>query len=552
MVKNDLEKAVAEVLTALGVNDPKVIIEFSGDPAHGEYTTNAALMYKGSQNPKEFAGELKQKLEDKSLAFIEKIEVAGAGFINFFLKSEIFLKNLENITGNYGKNSVLAGKKIIIEYTDPNPFKEFHIGHLMPNTIGESLSRLIEFSGAETKRANYQGDVGIHVAKTIWSIIHSEMHTEGATLGEFGKAYAFGNDAYENNEKAKQEIIEINKKIYDRSDARINELYDEGRKVSLAYFETMYQKLGTKFDYYFFESEVADFGKKTVLEHTPGVFDESDGAIVYKGQKAGLHTRVFINSQGLPTYEAKELGLAKIKHEKFPYDLSVVVTGNEINAYFKVLLSAMKEIFSELFEKTKHISHGMLRLPTGKMSSRTGDIITAEAVLVQIAEKLSEKIPAEEGQLLNDVSVAAIKYSILKQEIGKDIIFDFDKSISFTGDSGPYLQYTHARCASLLEKGSTEGVFPQTGEGITETRLIERLLLQFPEVVERAVREHRPHYVATYLHTLASEFNSFYGNVAIVNKNDTHSPYKLFVTQAVKQTLANGLYLLGITAPAKM
>jgi arginyl-tRNA synthetase len=380
------------------------------------------------------------------------------------------------------------------------------------------------------------------------------MHTEGATLGDFGKAYAFGNDAYENNEDAKKEIVEINKKIYDRSDAHINELYDEGKKVSLAYFETMYKKLGTKFDYYFFESDVADFGKTTVLENIEnGVFEKGEGgAVIYKGEKDGLHTRVFINSQGLPTYEAKELGLAKIKYDTFPYDLSIVVTGNEINAYFKVLLSAMKEIFPNLAHTTKHISNGMLRLPTGKMSSRTGNIITAESLLNHISEKLLEKIPAENTQLLNDVSVAAVKYSILRQEIGKDIIFDFDKSISFTGDSGPYLQYTHARCASLLEKGRSEGIEPQNENPITETLAVEKILFQFPNAVLRAAEEHRPHHVANYLHTLASAFNTFYNDVSIVKKDDPSSAYKLFVVNAVKQTLANGLQLLGIQAPERM
>jgi len=548
MVKGLLEDTLTEVLTSLGAENTAGSIEFSDDSTHGDYATGIALSIskKLDKNPKELAEEVKQKLIEKNLPFIFKIEVAGPGFINFFLKRNVFSENLGTINADYGKNSILFGKKTIVEYTDPNPFKEFHIGHLMSNAVGESISRLVEFSGAKTKHACYQGDIGLHVACALWGALNGET--------DWGKAYAKGATTLKENEVIKQEIIEINKKVYEKSDTAINKLYEKGKKKSLEKFEKMYQKLGTKFDEYFFESETGEFGKKVVLENLEKrVFEKGNGgAVVYKGEKFGLHTRVFINSQGLPTYEAKELGLAKIKYDKFPYDLSIVVTGNEIDAYFKVLLSAMKEIFSELAEKTLHISHGMLRLPSGKMSSRTGDVVTAEGLLAQISEKLLEKIPAENTQLLNDVSVAAIKYSVLKQEIGKDIIFDFDKSISFSGDSGPYLQYTHARCVSLLEKGKAKNIEISKENPIKETLPIERLLMQFPEVVERAVREYRPHHVATYLHNLASIFNTFYNDVPIVKAGDPSSAYKLFVVNALRQTLANGLYLLGIKAPEKM
>ena len=458
---------------------------------------------------------------------------------------------------NLGMNESLKGQKIIIEYTDPNPFKEFHIGHLMSNTIGESISRIIEFHGAEVKRACYQGDVGLHTAKAIFGLLKIGDGAIG-DIRKLGEAYSIGARAYE-EEAFKNEINEINKKIYDRSDKEINKLYDWGREVSLEYFETIYEKLGTKFNFKFFESETGSFGKKIVEENIKnGVFEKSDGAIVFKGEKYGLHTRVFINSEDLPTYEAKELGLAKIKHDKYPYDISVVITGNEINDYFKVLLRVMEIIFPELAQKTKHISHGMLRLPTGKMSSRTGDVITAESLIADVEKLTEEKIKdrnygkALGREIIEKVSIGAIKYSILKHTVGGDIIYDFEKSISFEGDSGPYLQYSCARAKSVLEKAKEEGIKASVGKMMTETLELEKLLYRFSEIVERAGKEYSPHYIASYLIELAGSFNSFYAKHKIVDKEDETSPYKVAIATAFATTMKNGLKLLGIQAPERM
>src|SRR5690606_17532830 len=251
-----------------------------------------------------------------------------------------------------------------------------------------------------------------------------------------GKAYVIGNEAYESDTEAKKEIEAINKKIYDGSDDAVNTVYEEGREESLKYFEEIYKRLNASFDYYFFESETAPIGKKIVEENMGTVFEMSDGAVVFKAETRdpSLHTRVFVNSKGVPTYEAKDLGNAKNKYDHYPYDLSVIVTGNEIKDYFRVVLAAMKEVLPDLAKKTKHLSHGMLRLSTGKMSSRTGNIITAE----ELIEQVKEKVKGEE-----EVAIGAIKYMILRQAIGSDIIFDIEKSVSTEGDSGVYLQYAY-------------------------------------------------------------------------------------------------------------
>ncbi len=586
MTSEILEDSIKKALKKLGLNVEKITLEHPDDLANGDYSTNVALSHAKTLGvpPRQLAEKIVGVLQGSTSKSgksqtSEKIEIAGPGFINFYLAPEFFpaaTAEILNSGENFGKNTELKGKKVIVEYTDPNPFKLFHIGHLMSNAVGESLSRLIEFQGAEVRRACYQGDVGLHVAKTVWAIcdektkgnnIFQSLISGNKTLAEkinyLGANYAFGAVAYADDLtlKTKKEIEALNRKIYEHSDANINKIYDWGREVSLEYFDTIYKKLGTNFDYKFFESETGEFGKKIVEEFLgKGVFEKSQGAIIFPGEKHALHTRVFINSEGLPTYEAKELGLVKIKYEKYRYDKSLVVTGNEINDYFKVLLRAMTLVFPELAEKTKHLSHGMLRLPSGKMSSRTGEVITAEALLADVEEMALRKLAdreldqREKNKIAEVVAVAAVKYSILRQAIGSDIIFDFDKSISFEGDSGPYLLYSYVRAKSVLEKAVRDGVkaAARTESAPPEPTLLERLLYRFPEVVERAAREYAPHLIATYLIEVSGAFNSFYAERQIVNAADPLSPYKVALTKTFSLIMKNGLWLLGISVPEHM
>ena len=547
---------IKEMLAELGLPSVAVKLDFPEDFAHGAYTTNVAMALgkQVGEKPVDLAEKIAGKLRSNLPAGVGEVKVALPGFINFFLTSEFLASVVSEVNQagkNYGLNNSRVGQKIIIEYTDPNPFKEFHIGHLMSNTIGEAFSRLVETSGAEVKRACYQGDVGMHVAKTIWFLRSQKLKDESEKWGveELGSAYVTGSKAYEENDVAKKEIIEINKKVYDRSDEEINKLYDWGRKVSLEYFETIYQKLGTKFDFYFFESETGKFGGQLVKENLGKVFEKGENdAVIFPGEKYSLHTRVFINSEGLPTYEAKELGLAKIKYDKYPYYLSVVVTGNEINEYFKVLLKALSLIYPDLAVKTKHQSHGMLRLPSGKMSSRSGNVITAE-MLIEEAKTMAR------GN--EQVAIGAIKYAILRQAPGKNIIFDMAQALSLEGDSGPYLQYALVRAQAVLSKAREnflhdlpfDGPVPSPAKFVDGA--LEQLLLQYPEVVARAEKELAPQHLTTYLTALASEFNAFYAKEKILDAGPA-SIYRIPLTQAVAQVLHNGLTLLAIPIPEKM
>ncbi|MDP3881154.1 MAG: arginine--tRNA ligase [bacterium] len=546
-------------------------VEVPKEEGFGHYSTNLAIIEakKLARPAPELAHELIAQLKeaDKNGLF-EKIETAGPGFINFTLASDFLSKKLSEAlsTGDsFGKTKSQKGEKIIIEYTDPNPFKAFHIGHLMTNAIGEALARNLEWAGAKVKRANYQGDVGMHVAKSIYGMIqlNNETPDKNASLKEkvafLGKAYALGAKEYE-LEETKKEIEELNKKIYQQSNPAINKLYKLGRKWSLDYFEQIYKKLGTKFDYYFFESNTAKFGEKLVREWLQkDVFNESNGAIVFDGEKYGLHTRVFINSQGLPTYEAKELGLAKLKYKKCKYSRSIVITGNEIKAYFQVLLKAMSFVFPKLAERTEHFPHGMLRLPEGKMSSRTGEVIEAETLLNEVKSAVEQRMqdahfpPEEKKEISNAVSVSAVKYSILRAAAKNDIVFDLESSISLSGASGPYIQYSYARLAQVLKKGA----FAKSANFVLlvnkEAKDLAAKLIQFPDIVDFSAKTLATNHIATYAYQLAKLTNRFYEEVPILKEEDKEiKAAKLALAKISATTLKNSLEILGIEAPGRI
>lgn len=553
-VREAIERSVAEALKKRGIDPKAAVVEHTDDFSHGDYATGAALQFAKESRlaPQELARTL--VVDIGSIEGVSRIEIAPPGFINFHLDSKTLAASVAGARTNetWGANNARAGQKIMVEYTDPNPFKEFHIGHLMSNAIGESIARLVEYCGAQVRRANYQGDVGLHVAKALWAV--AKFGCDPKQSASLGEAYARGARAYEEDAGAKREIDEVNAKIYSRSDPALNELCAEGKRTSLAHFETLYAALGTKFEHYFFESETGPLGKRLVEEH-PELFEKSDGAVVFRGDEArGLHTRVFINSEGLPTYEAKELGLAKMKYDAYPYDLSIVVTGNEVNEYFRVLLDAMAKIFPDLARKTVHISHGMMRLSSGKMSSRTGDVITGESLLGELVEQAKERAKesrAEDAEKLSEqVAVGAVKYQILRQATGRNIVFDRARALSLEGDSGPYLQYAHARAHQIIERARVERV-PAAFDEQEKPSDIARLIHRFPEIVERAASEYQPHLVTTYAISLAAAFNGWYAKEQILDGTPS-APHKVAITDAFRATLKNALSLLGISTPEKM
>lgn len=550
-ILKQIENWLQETLGETGV------VSFNENLLNGDVSTNVGIKNKN-------ASELLEKLKTNKRDFISEISIAGPGFINFLLSDELLVASCQK--KNEAQKILPAGEeKVIVEYTDPNVMKPFHVGHLMSNSIGEAISRLIEANGFNVIRANYYSDSGLNIAKAIWGMKmnKSEMPNENATLSEkadfMGKSYAYGVSKSSENEEILNEIKEINKHVFGRSNEEISELYDLGKKWSIAYFESLYKKLGSSFDWIIGESEVAEDGKKIVLEFLEkGIFEKSDGAVVFRGEKYNpkLHTRVFLNGEGLPTYEAKELGLTQKKFDLYRPNKSIVITGNEQNEYFNVVIEALRQIIPEASSKTHHISHGMMRLPSGKISSRTGTAPTAESLINTVAEEAQKIIETSgrsvDSELAEKVAIGAIKFSILRQHPGKDIIFDINKSVSFEGDSGPYLMYTHARANSLLEKGRESGVEPIEAQELFGAKNLMRLLARFEDVVARAGQEYSPNHLVEYLLEICGAFNSWYAVEQMITEDKNTSAQKLFIVNSFKATLAKGLNILAIAAPDRM
>ncbi len=547
-MEENLRSAVAEALKTLGVEEVSFIVERPAQLAHGDYATNVALSAskKLGKSPRDFAEELAGKLRESLDALASGVEVAGPGFINITLASSAVEEVMALAQHSaWGKRKVEKTEKVLIEYSNPNAFKEMHIGHLVGSVIGEAMSRLIENEGAHVKRDTFGGDIGPNVAKALWGL-QKMGNTNPQTAKEIGTAYIEGSNAYEGDPKAKEEIDALNLAIYAGIDAELMALWKKGREVSMQEFRRIWKLLGTKFDYEFFDSDTTELGLAKVQEGLEkGVFQKSDGAIIYPGEEKGVHTMVFITSHNTPTYETKDIGLAFLKEEKWSADKVIVVAGNEQTGRFKTVLSALSELAPELAQKTTHIAHGFLKLTEGKMSSRKGDVITASLLIEEVAQKSREK--NEDAVVAEQVAVGAIKYMILRQAPGTDIIFDEEKSLSLEGDSGPYLQYALARAKSVIEKSEQTG---RAMEHPAEPYAIERHILHFPEVVARAAREYAPHLLTTYLTELAGAWNSFYAQERIVEGE--FEAYKVNVARAFVQTMTNGLALLGIPTPERM
>ncbi len=583
--KELLTEKLKWIIGEIGVEGIEPEISLVSEQKFGDFTTNVAMVMSrkilrdaqddGLKNPRELAERLVAKLKESQEVsnLFERIEVAGPGFINFYLSPKYLLDSLKNIIQNDKENAQLSilnsqKKKVIVEFGDPNPFKEIHIGHLRNFCIGESFSRLLEAQGNAVIRANYQGDVGLHVAKAMYGIMKQEagIMDEGLSLDErsklLAKAYAYGATEFENNEEVKKEIQSLNKRIYE-DDPQLHQLWKEGRKVSLDSFETLYKRIGVQYDKYYFESVTAQKGKDIVLSHIEdGVFERDEGAVVYRGEKDGLHTRVFLTSQDYATYEGKDLALAILKNEDVEYDESVILTGNEQLEYFQVMLSALKKIAPDLASKTRHYTFGHVRLKEGKMSSRTGDVITARWLLDEAVDRVKKAFPEMDVTTAEKVGVGAVKYSMLRFSIPSDIHFSFEESISLEGNSGPYLQYTYVRTRSVLEKAHGQWQMDNDKERINqlsstihhslqvEELELLRFLSQYQYHLEQAAEYFAPNLVCNYLFELAQKFNLFYQKHKIIGSEN--EDFRLALTEAVGKTLQEGLQILGIETVEKM
>ena len=532
--------------------------DFTPSPENiaADFSTNAPLKLAKTlkKSPLIIAEELAQNLKNQT--FFEHIElnVSAPGFLNLILPDEYLNAKIANFSANFAKNissDEYFGKTVICEFSDPNPFKVLHVGHLYTSIVGDSISRLFEYAGAKVIRANFGGDVGLHVAKTMYILAQKSL--QDIRIEDIANCYVEGTAAYEDSPEAKKEITKLNKEIYQINAENIHgtplsDLYWHGRELSYTYFKDFYARIGLKFDKYYPESTVASLGLKIVKEQLEkGVYQESAGAVVFDGEKFGLHTRVFINQVGVPTYEAKDVGLIFTKWNDYHFDKSVVITGNEQLDYMKVVLKSVEQYAPELVAKTSHLTHGLVKLPGNvKMSSRKGNFLKAVDVLDMVRDALKSEYQNEDEV----VALAATKYAFLKYKMGGQIIFDPQESVKMTGNSGTYLLYSAVRAKKILEKTKNQSQHQNQHSLTTPERNLIKKILAYKNVLSEALSEMAPHKVATYLYGLSQDFSRFYENCPVAGSPEESSRKQL--VKLYLDIMTHGLNLLGIVIPEEM
>ena len=518
------------------------------EPQFGDITTNVAMQLAKplSKNPREIALEITDAL--KQTGQFEKVEVAGPGFINITLSPDVLLSQISR-----EPNAIRAGQTTVAETNNPNPFKAMHIGHAFNSILGDTVANLLAVSGANVYRVSYHGDVGLHVGKSMYALLRFadgdfskiENIDEAERNSFMSKMYAEGSRAYKEDEAAKAEINDLAEQSFEPKSALYIQIYDLCKKWSFEQIDQLVARLGNQPTVYRFLESDADYrGVEIVKNNTPKVFKESDGALVFEGSKYGSFDNVFVSSNGRGLYAARDLGLMVLKNEQFHPEKSYIVTAEEQRDYFKGVIAAAGLVWPDKKDVTVNISTGTVKLTTGKMSSRDGDVVEISWLFDEFAKAIKER----GGEATDEIIAGALRYQFLRVKIGSDVVFDINEAVSLTGNTGSYLQYAHARAKGILSKASAEFIRPS--KVMPEDKLLVRKLGEYSEVVDRAVQALEPHHICNYLFELAQEFNRYYEKNQVVGSD--LEQHRVGLVNLYADTLKAGLTILGIGAPERL
>lgn len=558
----------------------------------GDVSVNISLILAKQlgKTPKEIGEEVIKKIESdiasgKSLSkIIKHVDLAGNGFINLFFKEKFLVSEIERVSNLKFIETKFTNKKVLVEHSSPNLFKPFHIGHLMNNTIGESIVRLMKHTNADLKTMSFPSDISIGIAKAIYILkIKKDWSFEDKDIIEkLGNAYVEGVKFYDENQEKRSEIVEIAKNLFDKNiESEDWNLFEKSREINIKYFENIVGFLGSHFDHLIYESEAGEAGIKIVKENfnlgsKQEVFTTGeDGAILYdtkkqKNKKSDETIKsVFINSEGHPTYEAKDLGLLKLKKNYFDFDYNFFVTDSEQIPHFDVVLDAAKSLgekmnseeWTKITERSFHIPHGRLNLKGERMSSRLGNILsvqdTLDLVNTKVSERISEKTKdmdiKEKEKLIKNISLSALKIAILKSKPGLNIDFDFEVSLNFEGATGPYLLYTYSRANSILEKTEIKPAKKVNSDFVSENNLpLIKKIIQLEAVTKKAIEDIAPQIVVKYLFELSQAFNTFYAKEKILSEDEERTEANLYLVEKFKDTLKFAMNMIGIEEVDRM
>jgi len=562
MIKDTLINSIKTALLALGINkmDPALNLEHPEEFSHGDYSTNIAMVLAKlvAQNPRELAEKIVTEIIKNKPDQVAKIEIAGPGFINFYLSPIFFISQSKEILKTrekFGSNKIGKGKKVVVEYSSPNIAKPFTIGHLRSTVIGDAIGNILDFLGYKVVRDNHLGDWGTQFGKLIvaikkWSKIE-DVKKSKTPIKDLVALYVKFHEAAEKDVALEDEARSWFMRL-ENSDKEAKMIWETCVKLSMKEFEKIYKRLGVKFDTQYGESFFEDKMKDVIEDvRKSGIAKESEGAYLVFFENDKLPPMMLLKKDGSTIYALRDLAADKFRKKKYGSDVLIInEVGMEQSLYFRQLIETEKLLGYSNSKDRIHVAHGFYRFPEGKMSTRKGNGIWLDEVLNEAVEKAGE-FDKKSAEM---VGIGAIKFNDIKRESTRDIIFNWDEILNLKGDSGPYLQYSFARARSILRKAKEEKVkkvaWKQSFQA--ETTHLEKILYRFPEVVERAGEEYSPHYIATYLTELASSFNNFYGQGKIVDITDPGSAYKVALTEAFSIVLKNGLNLLGIQAPERM
>ena len=546
-------------ITKLKEEEITKLIEIPPDPNLGDYAFPCFILSKVlKRNPNEIAIELSKKIPLSKE--IERIEANGP-YINFFINSAILaeetLKKIKKEGEKYGhtKNNK---EKIMIEFSQPNTHKAFHIGHVRNTSLGESLARIMESQGNKIIRANYSGDTGMHIAKWLWYYLNYSKEKPREDEAWFAEIYTSAIKKLGDDERLQEQVNELNKKLEERTDKDLVALWKKTRDLSIKSWKRIYEELGTRFDVHYYESEFEERGKviakKLIGE---GIAQISEGATIIDLEKYNLGIWVLLRKDGTVLYSAKDLALAEKKFKDFKIDESIILSANEQDLHFKQLIKTLELMKFKYAKNYKHLSYNIVRLPTGKMSSRTGDNVLYSSFKEELANELKKELKKRaklsDNELEHKSSVlalASLKYALIKQDMDKIIVFDKEESLRFEGNTGPYLLYTYARAKSILKKANnSKSPLNKISLSEKEKALIKKLS-SFPDILAHAYRNLSPNLIANYAYELSQEFNEFYHAEKVIGSEN--ESFLLSLVEAFSQVLKNALNLLGIQTLEEM
>lgn len=515
------------------------------------------------------------------------------GFLNIAVDEQSWLAVFQQL---YQKQHLAQlppkGQKVMVEFSSPNTNKPLHLGHLRNNFLGFAISEILAANGYEVIKANLVNDRGIHICKSMVAYQHfgnGETPASGGLKGDHlaGKYYVLFDKAYKeeiralmdkgvSEEEAKKQaplMLEAQEMLrkWEAGDEETVALWKTMNSWVYEGFDATYAKMGVSFDKYYYESDTYLLGKDIVEEGLKkGIFFKKDNGSTWVDlSEEGLDEKLVLRGDGTSVYITQDMGTADLKYEDFKINKSVYVVGNEQDYHFDVLFKIMRKLGRPYGEGLYHLSYGMVDLPTGKMKSREGTVVDADDLIqemIDTAESHTKELGKIEGfseeqakELYEMLGLGALKYFLLKVDPKKRMLFNPQESIEFQGNTGPFIQYSHARIASILRKADQIGVNYQLAgfEGLDHVEHTEKeliiLLNDFEKKIEQAAEEFAPSIIAQYLFDLAKEYNRFYAELPIFSEGDEKvRSFRVALSAQVARTLRAGMKLLGIKVPEKM